>query len=74
MKKLNRYRYLGKNGIITTSVLLEGNEPIYMYRLIADDNKILTNGTRYTSQVEIFAEELEAWTEVDIEEKAVEGQ
>jgi hypothetical protein len=45
-----------------------------MYRLIADDNKILTNGTRYTSQVEIFAEELEAWTEVDVEEKAVEGQ
>lgn len=68
MKKINRYRYLGKNGILTTSVLLEGNEPIYMYRLIADEGKILTNGEIYTSEVEIFAEDLEKWVEEDIQE------
>jgi hypothetical protein len=68
MKKINRYRYLGKNGIITTSVLLEGNDPINMYRLIADEGKILTDGEIYTRQVEIFAEDLNKWSEVKIEE------
>ena len=68
MKKINRYRYLGKNGILTTSVLLEGNEPIYMYRLIADEGKILTNGEIYTYEVEIFSEDLNKWTEEDIQE------
>lgn len=68
MKKINRYRYLGKNGILTTSVLLEGNEPIYMYRLIADEGKILTNGETYTYEVEIFSEDLNKWTEEDIQE------
>ena len=68
MKKINRYRYLGKNGIITTSVLLEGNNPINMYRLIADEGKILTDGEIYTRQVEIFAEDLNKWSEVKIEE------
>ena len=68
MKKINRYRYLGKNGILTTSVLLEGNEPIYMYRLIADEGKILTNGETYTYEVEIFSEDFNKWVEEDIQE------
>ena len=54
MQKINRYRYLGKNGIVTTSVLLDGNKPIYMYRLIADPGKILTNGEKYANQVEVW--------------------
>lgn len=65
MQKINRYRYLGKNGIVTTSVLLEGNKPIYMYRLIADEGKVLTNGEKYARQVEIFVEDLDKWQEVD---------
>lgn len=64
MKKINRYRYLGKNGIITTSVLLDGIEPILMYRLIADEGKILTDGVKQHKAVEIFAEDLDKWTEV----------
>ena len=63
MKKINRYRYLGRNGIVTSPILLEGNEPIFMYRLIAEDGKILTNGEIYTSEIEIFAEDLDKWTE-----------
>ena len=47
MKKIERYRYLGRNGIITTSILLEGNKPIYMLALVADEGKILTDGERY---------------------------
>ena len=65
MQKINRYRYLGKNGIVTTSVLLQGNKPIYMYRLIADEGKVLTNGEKYARQVEIFVEDLDKWQEVD---------
>jgi hypothetical protein len=65
MQKIKRYRYLGKNGILTTSILLEGNEPIYMYRLIADEGKMLTNGEKVVSQTEIFVEDLASWTEID---------
>lgn len=65
MKKINRYRYLGKNGIITTSVLLEGNAPILMYRIIADEGKILTDGNIFAHQREIFAEDLDKWTEIE---------
>lgn len=72
MKKINRYRYLGKNGIITSSVLLEGNAPILMYRLIADEGKVLTDGNIYVRQREIFAEDLDKWIEKDIQE--LEGQ
>lgn len=66
MTKINRYRYLGRNGILTTSILLQGNEPILMYRLIADEGKILTNGEKYVRKVEIFAEDLSQWTEIDL--------
>ena len=65
MKKLERYRYLGRNGIVTTSVYLDGNEPIFMYLLIADEGKLLTDGERVLMQTEIFAEDLSKWTEID---------
>lgn len=66
MTKINRYRYLGKNGILTTSILLQDSTPILMYRLIADEGKALTNGDKYVRMVEIFVEDLDQWTEVDI--------
>lgn len=67
MIKTNKYRYLGKNGIITTSVLLDGIEPILMYRLVADEGKALSDGNKLHKAVEIFAEDLDKWTEVDLE-------
>lgn len=65
MTKIKRYRYLGKNGIVTTSVLIDGVEPILMYRLIADAGKVMTNGTKIARQVEIFVEDLDEWKEID---------
>ena len=59
------YRYLGRNGIITSPILLEGNAPIQMYRLIASADKILTNGEINTKMVDIFAEDLGKWTEIE---------
>ena len=59
------YRYLGRNGIITSPILLEGNAPITMYRLIADTNKVLTNGEIITTMIDVFIEDLDKWTEID---------
>ena len=69
MKKINRYRYVGKNGFITSSVLLENINHIKMYTLIADVGKVLTDGYQYLNQVQIFAEDLDNWTEVELEGK-----
>ena len=69
MIKKNLYRYIGRNGIITSLVYLEDAKFYPMFRLIADDNKILENkeGVRVKS-VDIFAEDLENWHEVEIPE------
>lgn len=64
MIKNKIYRYLGRNGIITTPILLEGASPIIMYRLIAGEGMLLTNGTIFVSQIDIFEDEIENWTEV----------
>ena len=42
MTKNKVYRYLGRNGIITTPILIEGVTPITMYRLIADEGMVLS--------------------------------
>ena len=67
MIKKNLYRYIGRNGIITSLVYLEDAKFYPMFRLIADDNKILENneGIKVKS-VDIFTEDLENWHEVDI--------
>ena len=68
MQKIERYRYLGRNGSVTTSILLEGVTPILMYRLIADEGKVLTNGIYNVQQTEVFAEDLNKWTEIEVTE------
>lgn len=65
MTKTKIYRYLGRNGTITTKILLENAQPIEMYRLIADKNKILTNGEITTYNIDIFAEDINKWKEID---------
>ena len=64
MVKINKYRYLGRNGMITTQVRLDGVEPILMYVLTADNGKMLYNGERYTKSTEICADDLNQWQEV----------
>ena len=67
MIKKNLYRYIGRNGIITSLVHLEDAHFYPMFRLLADEHKILTNGEIFTKSVDIFAEELDQWTEIDDE-------
>lgn len=67
MNKKKLYRYLGKNGIITSLVLLDKIDYIPMYRLFADEGKILTNGETLTKAVDIFAEDIDNWKEIEEE-------
>lgn len=64
MKKSKLYRYLGRNGILDTKVLLDGINHIDILILHADDGKILTDGERYQYTVTIEASELGNWREV----------
>ena len=65
MIKKDLYRYVGRNGIITSLVRLENVKYFPMYRLIASEGKILTDGEIKTKLIDIFAEDLNKWTEVE---------
>lgn len=65
MKKVKLYRYIGKNGIITTPILLEGTKVYEMFTLIASEGKVLTDGEKIRDTVTIFADELDQWSEID---------
>lgn len=66
MIKKNLYRYIGRNGIITSLVHLEDAKFYPMFRLIADENKILISdeGIKMKS-IDIFAEDIDKWIEID---------
>ena len=65
MKKIKLYRYIGKNGIITTPILLEGTKVYEMFTLIASEGKVLTDGEKVRDTVTIFSDELDQWSEID---------
>lgn len=65
MIKKDLYRYTGRNGIITSLVHLEDAKYYPMYRLIADEGKMLTDGEQVIKSIDIFAEDLGKWTEID---------
>ena len=64
MTKTKMYRYIGRNGIVTTPVLLEDIKHYLRYRLEADAGKILTNGIKKVHVTEIDAEDLSDWYEI----------
>jgi hypothetical protein len=59
------YRYLGRNGIITSPILLENIAPIPLYELRAAAGKVLTDGTQFVKVKTVFEDELNNWTEID---------
>lgn len=65
MIKKDLYRYVGRNGIITSLVHLDDAKFYPMYRLIADEGKMLTDGELKVKSIDIFAEDLSKWTEID---------
>lgn len=58
------YRYLGRNGSITTAIKLEDISPIPMVQLKAEPGFILTDGVRRVYSVVVFEDEVENWSEV----------
>lgn len=67
MKKTKLYRYIGTNGIITSPVLLEGISYLQMYRLSATPGKALTDGEQVVKGIDVFEEDIEKWTEIEVE-------
>lgn len=65
MKKTKIYRYLGRNGIITSPVFLDNIEKINMLQLVAEKGKILSNGEEFIYMTIIFEEDLNKWVEID---------
>ena len=65
MIKKDLYRYVGRNGSITSLILLDDTKFYPMYRLIADEGKVLTDGELIVKSIDIFAEDLGKWTEID---------
>lgn len=59
------YRYLGRNGSITSHIKLEQTDPIPMVSLKAAKGKILTNGKKTTYSIIVFEEEVGDWEEID---------
>ena len=65
MKKIKKYKYIGRNGTLTSSILIDGATKINMYALTADEGKILTNGEIKIHSVNIYEDELDQWYEID---------
>ena len=59
-----RYRYIGRNGIITSPVLLNGIEHIPMTYLEATPGFILTNGKKLVYAITVETTELNEWHEI----------
>ena len=66
MRQIKQYTYLGINGTITSSVLLENVPKIEKYLLIADELKQLTkDDEHFYNTIIIPADELSLWKEVN---------
>ena len=63
MKTVNLYRYEDVDGITITPEKRNPTDPIYCYRLIADDGKILTDGEMETPCIDTH--EPWKWSEID---------
>ena len=66
MKQNKMYRYLGKNGIITSHVELINVDYIPMVEIIAGADYVLSNGEQVKNSVIVFPEELSQWYEIEM--------
>ena len=64
MTKIKKYKYLGRNGILVTRILIDGVNYIPMMTLIADEGKILTDGETTTHSITVENEEVNLWREI----------
>ena len=64
MTQTKAYLYHGRNGVITSKVLLEGIPHVPMVELKADYGMILTNGSKFASRITLLVEDAELWHEI----------
>lgn len=69
MRKIKAYRYIGRNGILTTRILLDGINHIDILELYADDGKVLVKEGRRVHSVVIEADDLDSWNEIPEEDE-----
>lgn len=65
MRQVKMYTYVSKEGTVFTPINLGIGNPDITYKLIADKNKILTNGIQRFEVTEAKEEEIDLWQEVD---------
>lgn len=64
MTKFRQYKYLGRNGVLVTRILIDGVNNIPMMTLKADEGKILTNGEITTYSITVELDEINLWREI----------
>lgn len=64
MTKIKKYKYLGRNGILVTRILIDGVNNIPMMTLTADKGMILTNGEMITYSITVEKDEVNLWREI----------
>lgn len=64
MTKKKMYRYLGRNGILTTRILIDGVNYIPMVELIASEGNILTNDEITVKFIVIEEKDISLWREI----------
>ena len=64
MTKVKKYKYLGRNGLLVTRIIIDGVNYIPMMTLTADAGKILTNGETSVYSITVEADEVNLWREI----------
>lgn len=64
MTKIKKYKYLGRNGVLVTRILIDGVNYIPMMTLTADADNILTNGETSVYSITVEADEVNLWREI----------
>ena len=58
------YKYIGRNGSVTTPILLDGINHIKLVELRAEAGYVVTNGKKSYYAVTVEADKAEEWYEV----------
>jgi hypothetical protein len=72
MKKRKLYRYIGRNGTITSPILLEDIKYISLMELRPEIGHALTDGVAIrTGSIVVHIDEVDNWTEIEYHEPEV---
>lgn len=69
MQKITLYKYIREDGGITVSPIKPDTEYTEMFRLVADEGKVLVNGDITTTCTDVVS--TEGWEEIEGEEDEI---